>query len=125
VAADLSPDLLGAEDVPVKRQVTDSVMPWAGLVIGLVALGIAHQFGSDGTFDHCLSISPGPVLIVSALAIVGTLAGAFASWTVFRNDAEAPARKVVAVISIGSAAVFIIAMILPIIAALAIPPCFQ
>jgi hypothetical protein len=109
----------------VKREAVDLMMPWAGLVIGVVALGVAHQFGSDGTFDHCLSISPGPLLGVSALAIAATLAGAFASWTVFRNDSEAPARKVVAVISIGSATFFVVAMILPIIAALVIPPCFQ
>jgi enoyl-[acyl-carrier-protein] reductase (NADH) len=111
--------------VPVRREAVDLAMPWAGLVVGVIAFGVAHQFGSDGTFAHCLSISPGPLLTVSALAIVATIAGAFASWTVFRNEAEAPARKVVAIISIGSAAFFVLAMILPIVAALVIPRCFQ
>jgi len=100
-------------------------MPWTGLMTGVVALAIAHQFGSDGTFDHCRTISPVPLLIVSCLAIAGTLMGAFASWTVFRSDEEASERKIVAAISIGSSALFILAMTLPIIAALVIPPCFQ
>ena len=100
-------------------------MPWTGLMTGVVALAIAHQFGSDGTFDHCRTISPVPLLIVSLLAIAVTLAGAFASWTVFRNDEEASERKIVAAISMGSSALFILAMTLPIFAALVIPPCFQ
>lgn len=103
----------------------DLMLPWTGLVIGVVALAIAHQFGSDGTFDHCEYVSPGPLVVVSVLAIAATLYGAFVSWTVFRKDAEPQARRVIAAISIGSSAFFILAMILPIIAALAIPPCFQ
>lgn len=107
------------------REFGDLMMPWTGLAIGVVALSVAHQFGSDGTFDHCESISPGPLLIVSVLAIAATLSGAFVSWTVFRKDAETEARKVIAAVSLGSAAFFIVAMTFPIIAALVIPPCFQ
>jgi CHASE2 domain-containing sensor protein len=103
----------------------DLFMPWAGLVTGVVALGIAHQFGSDGVFDHCLSVSPVPLIGVCLLAIAATFAGGFASWRILRSDSEAPARKVIAVVSVGSAALFVLAMILPIIAALVIPPCFQ
>lgn len=103
----------------------DLMMPWTGLVIGVLALGVAHQFGSDGTFDHCGSVSPGPLLLVSIFAIAATLCGAFVSWTVFRKDAETQARKIIAVISMGSSAFFILAMTFPIIAALVIPPCFQ
>jgi hypothetical protein len=111
----------------VKRpqELEDLTMPWAGLVIGVLALAIAHQFGSDGSFDHCEVIVPVPLLIVSVLAIVATIGGAFASWTVYRKDAETQARKVIAAISMGSSAFFIVAMILPAIAATVIPPCFQ
>ncbi len=107
------------------REIADLVMPWTGLMTGVIALAIAHQFGSDGTFDHCRTISPIPLLIVCLLAIASMLGGAFASWTVFRNEAEASERKVIAAISIGSSALFILAITLPIIAALVIPPCFQ
>jgi hypothetical protein len=111
----------------VKRssELADLVMPWTGLVVGLTALIVAHQFGSDGSFDRCLSVSPAPLLVVSLLAIIATAAGAFASWRVFRNRSEGPARKVVAFVSIGASALFVFAMILPMIAALVIPPCFQ
>jgi hypothetical protein len=111
----------------VKRaeEFADLMMPWTGLMVGVLALALAHQFGSDGTFDHCETISPGPLLLVSALAIAATLYGAFLSWTVFRKNAETQARKVIAAISIGSSAFFVLAMILPIIAVLVIPPCFQ
>jgi hypothetical protein len=111
----------------VKRssEFVDLMMPWVGLVTALVALAVAHQFGSDGVFDHCLAVSPVPLIIVSLVAIAATAAGGLASWRVFRNDSETPARKMVAVISSGSAALFAFAMILPVIAALVIPPCFE
>ena len=109
----------------MRHAIADLMMPWAGLTIGVVAIAVAHQFGSDGMFDHCIAVSPGPLLIVSALAILATVGGAFASWRVFRKNEEAPARKIIALVSVGSAGFFIIAMILPIIAALLIPPCFQ
>lgn len=107
------------------KELADLIMPWTGLVLGFVALAIAHQFGSDGTFDHCDSVSPGPLLVVSVVAIAAALAGAFLSWTVFRKEAESPARKIIAVISIGSSGFFILAMIFPVVAALVIPPCYQ
>ncbi len=106
-------------------EIADLAMPWAGLVIGLAALIIAHQFGSDGMFDHCLSVSPGPLLVISALAILATIGGAFLSWRVFNKDAEGQARKVIAAVSVGASALFLYAMILPMIASLVIPPCFQ
>ena len=107
------------------EEIADLLMPWAGLMIGLVALGIAHQYGSDGMFDDCLATSPGPLLIVSLLAIVATIGGAFLSWRVFDKESEAPARRVIAAVSMGASALFVLAMILPMIAALLIPPCFQ
>jgi hypothetical protein len=101
------------------------LMPWAGLVTGVVALVIAHQFGADGVFDDCLSVSPVPLLVVSVLAIVATLAGALGSWQVLRNRSEGQARKVVAIVSVGSSALFVLAIVLPMIASVVIPPCFQ
>jgi CHASE2 domain-containing sensor protein len=111
----------------VKRssEFADLMMPWAGLLTAFVALAVAHQFGSEGMFDHCVSVSPVPLTIVSLLAIAAAVVGGLISWRVFRNESEAPARKVIAVISAGCALLFCIAMILPIIAAMVIPPCFQ
>ncbi len=106
-------------------ELADLFMPWAGLVAGLVAAGVVHQFGSEGTFDHCAAISPVPLLVVAIIGLLVTAAGAFASYRVFRSDGEGPARKMIAVISLGSAALFVMAIILPMIASLVLPPCFQ
>jgi hypothetical protein len=103
----------------------DLFMPWAGLVAGVVAAGVVHQFGSEATFDHCAVISPGPLLIVALIGLAVTAAGALASYRVFRGSAETAARKVIAVISLGSAALFLFAIVLPMIASLVLPPCFQ
>ena len=78
-------------------------------------------------FDSCVpSLSPVPADRRSpADRSRRAGAGCFVVMAVFRKDSEAPASKVIAFISVGSAAFFILAMILPIIAALVIPPCFQ
>jgi hypothetical protein len=44
---------------------------------------------------------------------------------VLRAEEETPARRVVATISVGAAALFVFSMILPVIASLILPPCFQ
>jgi hypothetical protein len=110
----------------VKRsEVRDLFVPWTGLAVGIVATGIVHQFGSEGVFDHCRPISPVPLLVVSIIGIGVTILAALASLRVVRDRAETQARKVVAIISTGSAALFIFAMLLPMIASLVLPPCFQ
>ena len=108
-----------------RSQARDLFMPWAGLVIGLVALAIVHQFGSEGVFDDCATISPVPLVLVALLGIAATLVGALASWRIVRNDDEAPARRLVGIVSVGCAAFFVLAMALPVIASLMLPPCFQ
>ena len=102
----------------------DSIMPWMGLVIGVVAVAFVHQFGSDSTFDSCANHAPGPVLIAAAIGLVACGLACFASWRSL-NGEEGTARRVVAVISIGCSALFALAIIYPMIAALVLPPCFQ
>lgn len=99
--------------------------PWAGLVIGLAAAGIAHQFGADGTFDHCAAIAPGPLLIVGLAAIVAALLGALASAAVIRDKDAGRTRRLAAFVSIGMAGLGIFSLLLPMTAALILPPCFQ
>jgi uncharacterized membrane protein YidH (DUF202 family) len=106
-------------------QFTDLLMPWTGLAVGVVAAGVVDQFGSAGTFDHCRVISPIPLIVVALIGIAVTIAAAFVSWRVLRDRDETQARKVIAIISVGSAALFVMAMMLPVIASLVIPPCFQ
>lgn len=103
----------------------DLFAPWAGLAVGVVAAGVTHQFGAAGTFDHCSVIDPVPLILVAIVGIVVTTAAALASWRVLTGDSETGGRKVVAAVSVGAAAFFVFAMILPIVASLIIPACFQ
>ena len=99
--------------------------PWAGLVAGVAGAAVAHQFGADGTFDHCATISPVPLILVSSACMVAAALGALASAKVARGHDEGPTRRLVAFISIGMAALAVFAVILPMIASLILPPCFQ
>ena len=105
--------------------IRDLLMPWAGLGGGILGAGIAHQFGSQGVFDDCATISPLPLLGVAVLCLVLVTGAGVESWRVVRADAETPARRLVAMISVGCVGLFAIAIILPMIAALMLPPCFQ
>lgn len=98
-------------------------MPWAGLVVGIIALAFVHQFGSDGTFDKCATIAPGPLLLVAALGLMACAVAGLLSWRSLRASDDL-SRRVVAIISVGCAALFGLAMLFPMIAALVLPPCF-
>ena len=105
------------------HRILEGFLPWAGLVLGVLALAIVHQFGSDATFDDCLAASPGPVLLVGILGLVVCAVSGLASWRVTRRS-DSDARRVVGVISAGSAALFVFAILLAMIATLVLPPCF-
>lgn len=99
--------------------------PWAGLVVGVAALAFAHQFGADGMFDDCAAFDPAPILIVGVIAIVATVIAGLLSWRAFKANGTGDAGRVISVLSVGTAALFCLAMIYPILATLIIPPCFM
>jgi len=99
--------------------------PWTGLVASVLAAVIAHQFGSEGTFDNCLAISPGPLLAVAALCGAAAILGGWSSSQVARGRGEAKSRKLIAIISVGMAVLVLFAILLPMIASVTLPPCFQ
>jgi hypothetical protein len=110
----------------VKRsRALDLCTPWAGLAVGIVAAGVTHQFGSEGVFDHCSAFSPAPLIVVALAGIAATSVAGLASWRVFSDGNEAPARRLIATTSVGLAALFVLSMILPIAGSLILPPCFQ
>ena len=59
------------------RRFLAAFAPWAGLVIGVLALAVVHQFGSDSTFNDCRGTSPGPLLIVAVLGLTCVLTAIF------------------------------------------------
>ena len=106
------------------RRIPEAFAPWAGLVVGLPALIMVHQGGSEGVFNDCSSVSPVPLLIIAVLGLVACVISGLASWrSIRRSDSET--RRVVATVSAGLAAVFSFAIILVMIASLVLPPCFQ
>ena len=105
------------------RAFAEAFMPWAGLAIGLIAAGFVHQFGSEGTFDHCETLAPIPAIIVAIAGLVVTLAAGVLSWRSGRTGNGA--RRVISTVSVGMALLFAFAIILPVIAASLIPSCFQ
>lgn len=102
----------------------DRFMPWAGLALGTLGAGIAHQLGSDATFQDCRAGSPEIVIIATIVGLALVALGALGSWRVYAGKAETPARHLVAVVSLLSCALFAIAIILPFIASMVIPQCW-
>jgi hypothetical protein len=102
-----------------------SFQPWAGLVAAILGAGVAHEFGSEGMFDDCQRISTAPLQVVGLLCILAVLAGGWLSLPILRRGDESGSRRVIACISVGMAALAVFAIILPLIASLTLPPCFQ
>ena len=103
----------------------DRFMPWAGLALGTLGAGFAHQLGADSTFQDCRAGSPLIVIIgtIAGLALIAL--GALGSWRVYGADGETPARRLVATVSLMACGLFAMAVILPFIASLVIPGCWQ
>jgi hypothetical protein len=111
--------------VKTSERIRDGFMPWAGLALGTFGYFLAHQLGSDSTFQDCRVGSPWIVIVgtIVGLAIVAT--GALGSRTVFVNRSEGPARRLVAAVSLLACALFSLGIVLPFIAAMVIPPCWR
>jgi hypothetical protein len=100
-------------------------MPWSGLALGTLGVGLTHQIGSDATFQDCQFSSPLVVILAAILGLVLVAAGALGSWRVCGADGETPARRMIAVVGIMACGVYALAIILPLIASLVIPRCWQ
>ena len=99
-------------------------MPWAGLALGTLGGAIAHQLGAAWTFANCRIGSPWMVLLGAIAGFALTAIGARMSWRVYRASGGEGAQRTVAAISLMAAALFALAILLPVIAALAIPRCW-
>ena len=102
----------------------DRFMPWAGLAFGTLGAGLTHQLGSDSTFQDCRVGSPLIVIIAVLIGLVLVTFGALISWRVYDADAETPARRLIAVVSMMACAIFALAIVLPFIASMVIPRCW-
>jgi hypothetical protein len=101
----------------------DKLVPWAGLVLGALGAGFAHQVGSDSTFHDCAFASPVIVWIGGLAGLFVVFAGAGLSWSVWRRRTEGAARRLIAGVSLMTAALLALTIILALTATLIIPPC--
>lgn len=107
------------------REIRDALTPWLGLIVGLSAWAFTHQFGADGMFDDCTTFAPIPIVIVALIGIAAATVAGWASWRIVSDGKQGQARRVIATVSVGMAALFALAMLYPVLAALIIPACFQ
>ena len=107
------------------KSIRDGFLPWSGLALGTTGYFLAHQIGSDATFQDCRVGTPWIVILgtIVGLAVIG--GGAFGSWGLYSAHSETPARRLVAVVGMMACALYAIGVTLPFIAALIIPPCWQ
>ena len=106
------------------QRIRDGFMPWAGLALGTAGFFLAHQLGSDATFHDCRVGSPWMVMAGTVIGLVIIAVGAFGSWRTYSGSGGATARQVIAAVSLMSAFLFALAVILPLIAAMMIPRCW-
>ena len=107
------------------ERIRDRFMPWAGIALGTLGAGFAHQLGADSTFQDCRAGSPLIIVIGTIVGLSLAALGALGSWRVYGGDGETPARRMLATVSLMSCVIFSIAIILPFIAAMIIPGCWQ
>jgi hypothetical protein len=107
-----------------RKSIRDGLTPWAGLGLGTLGAGLAHQIGSDSTCQDCTVGSPWIVILGTVIGLTLVAAGAFLSYGVFASSAEPPARKMLSAVSLLACALFAMAIILPFIASLVIPQCW-
>ena len=107
-----------------RAQFREQFAPWAGIALGTLAAGVMHQAGSDSVFNDCAVASPVPVLVIGVVAIVVVVLAALMSLRVARSAGEGRSRRMIGGISVGMAGLFLMAIIIPMIASLVLPPCF-
>jgi phosphoglycerol transferase MdoB-like AlkP superfamily enzyme len=100
-------------------------MPWAGLALGTFGAGLAHQLGADSTFQDCRLGSPLVVAVGTIVGLVLIALGAAGSWRIYGTEGEGPARRFIAAVSLMACALYAIAVVLPLIAAMVIPRCWE
>jgi hypothetical protein len=110
--------------VKTSERIRDGFMPWAGLALGTTGYFLAHQIGSDSTFQDCRFSSPWIVILGTVLGLVVIGGGAFGSWGVYAARDETPARRLIAVVGLLACTLYTIGVVLPLIASLVIPRCW-
>jgi hypothetical protein len=107
------------------KRARDRFMPWSGLALGTTGVALAHQIGADATFQDCHFSSPAIVIVGAIIGLVLVAAGALGSWRVYGGDGETPSRRMIAIVGVMACALYALAIVLPFIASLVIPRCWE
>ena len=107
------------------EQIRDRFMPWAGLALGTLGAGLAHQIGADATFQDCRFSSPWIVIAGAVVGLTLVALGALGSWQVYSTAGAGPARRFIAMVSLMACGIFALAIVLPFIASMVIPRCWE
>ena len=105
--------------------IRDRFRPWAGLGLGTLGAGLAHQIGSAATFQDCRVGSPAIVIVGAIVGLALVAIGALASWRVYGAKDEVPARRFIAIVSVMACGIYALAIMLPCIASMVIPRCWE
>jgi cell division protein FtsX len=107
------------------ERIRDRFMPWAGLALGTLGAGLAHQIGADATFQDCEFSSPAIVILGAVIGLVLVALGALGSWRVYGEENEGPTRRFIGLVSVMACGIYAMAIVLPLIASLVIPRCWE
>ena len=99
------------------------LLPWSGLIAGVLGWSLTDQFGSNFSFDMCQNADPVLMGLVGLVGLVVALGGGFLSWGVWRKDGETETRKFLSLISSLAALLFSISIIFQTISSFIIPRC--
>jgi hypothetical protein len=100
-------------------------LPWAALVLAGAAWALEHQTGSNLSFSDCDANGAVATGLMGLAALIVALVGAYLSWRVWREPADAASgRNFVALVSFLAALLLSLAIILQTLAAFILPECF-
>ena len=88
-------------------------LPWSGIIGGFVGIAVVHQWGSAGLFNDCARYSPAVMAGVLGVGLLCIGIGAMGSIGVAYHSHETPERRFIALVSLGCAALFAVAILLP------------
>lgn len=104
---------------------------WAGLIGGPLAWALHHQGGSNFNYADCRAWGGGAVALTGALALLAVSAAAWVSWSAWRKAGGAagvshePPGRFVAGLSLMTAALFALTILIQTAAGLLVPACMR
>jgi hypothetical protein len=96
--------------------------PWAGMGGAATAWALDHQIGGDSTFYRCGSGAL-VTIVVGIVCLLVTAAAGFASFRLWRSEAETSARRFIALLGFLFALLLALAILLSTIAGVIMPEC--